>query len=939
MRYDPGLDWFISFYSLDPVSQRKCIYFTQKPNTPRCSCSCNKDDNAKAITLHRQIKAMPPEAVSIEMLEDYIQCNCCRMKGQHRDRIEDVGYLRPLAQRWQDEIRRYASSQHNHTATIPASDEGIYIRHGDTSHAPSTPSYNRTLNTPIGSPPYYQYNIASSTYHQDGHATPASSTPSYGRMAYTAASSPSSSHIDVEVVDNWNSSYYQYSSPVSSPTPQPDGYPQRYDLRPREGNLHQSIPQGPPSEFRPHIVNPRPSDSVSRKIAKPLAGRDFETGSLYIFDRASSPGHVKIGWTEGSVERRLDAWSKCGYRPNKLFSVDGIPHAQRVETLTHYELIKEWRRERRCKAEWCQKSHKEWFEIDRERAEQVLRNWADFIQYAEPYDAAGQLKSQWREIVKMMEGYGEIVTATKLLEHYETSLIKNSTVVETTPPVSIHTPKIVEEVVTGHKPTIRRSQTPKEEVLRVDLLVTEQQTLPKEAPLITAQPGVKTKTDIKGESRPARILFSAELSNSLKEAPLLKPLPKKEPILKTKQLPNTQSLFSAEYSTSLKDKQLFERQSLPKTETPTKWELLPRKDFPFSTEQQTPSKTPLSLGQPLLKSEPLFKTTPLRRTEFEFSADRQLPPKVPPLFTRQPLLKTERLFKTESAPKTFMFSTKQPAKSEPLFKSPLPVDVETLSKAKIVIKSEQVNDKVVVSEVTPVKERLLAEPIPLPPSPLLRPTLFGEDTTSLKETNRISDDGNAMGKDSDLNSTVADTLADSKTGSAGLLSARVSRSVTPIERSLEKHTQNSTHTTNTESPASGSDTLAPLVTSTPEALAAVRSDSQEEVVKTPTSSAQRPKTPEDAGKIEPEEKLGCEENTCKKKDEITAVVKEVGLGLTGWDEDETLVEEQSPKTLGKVALEIVDGIYNDISKSEWGSESIGRTEKYWIAKHSQQVSR
>jgi hypothetical protein len=94
----------------------------------------------------------------------------------------------------------------------------------------------------------------------------------------------------------------------------------------------------------------------------------------------------------------------------------------------------------------------------------------------------------------------------------------------------------------------------------------------------------------------------------------------------------------------------------------------------------------------------------------------------------------------------------------------------------------------------------------------------------------------------------------------------------------------------------------------------MRSDSQEEVVKTPTSTAHRPKTPEDAGQVEPDEKLhGCEEQIWKEKDEIAAAVTEVEVGLTGWDEDETIVEEQSPKTLGKMALEIVDGIYKDIS--------------------------
>jgi hypothetical protein len=121
----------------------------------------------------------------------------------------------------------------------------------------------------------------------------------------------------------------------------------RYDLRPRSLNIvangtsARSIPQTPLSEFRPHVADPRPSDTVASKICEPLVDRDFETGSLYIFDRASSAGHVKIGWTAKSVPHRLEDWSKCGYEPNLLFEAHSVPHAQRAETLTHYQLIRE----------------------------------------------------------------------------------------------------------------------------------------------------------------------------------------------------------------------------------------------------------------------------------------------------------------------------------------------------------------------------------------------------------------------------------------------------------------------------------------------------------------------------------------------------------------------------------------------------------------------
>jgi hypothetical protein len=100
------------------------------------------------------------------------------------------------------------------------------------------------------------------------------------------------------------------------------------------------------------------------------------------------------------VEDRLEDWKeKCKYVPNLLFRVDFVPNAQRAETLTHYELIKEWRRERMCRAESCRKSHMEWFEISIERAKQVLGDWARFMKRAEPYDRDGQLNEEWREVV------------------------------------------------------------------------------------------------------------------------------------------------------------------------------------------------------------------------------------------------------------------------------------------------------------------------------------------------------------------------------------------------------------------------------------------------------------------------------------------------------------------------------------------------------------
>jgi len=208
----------------------------------------------------------------------------------------------------------------------------------------------------------------------------------------------------------------------------------RYDLRSHDTNNRTSAisvrpkttSRPPLSEFRTHIEEPGPGDSVSQKILDKLVDRDFESGSVYIFDRTSSPGYVKIGWTARSISSRLVSWSDCGYTPNLLFSVHHIPHAQRVETLTHFELIKEWRKERRCKAEWCGKSHQEWFEVSKERAEQVLGDWAEFMKVAEPYDSEGFLNDRWKDFVLAMKS-GETLTAKKLLEQSKQSLAKHTT--------------------------------------------------------------------------------------------------------------------------------------------------------------------------------------------------------------------------------------------------------------------------------------------------------------------------------------------------------------------------------------------------------------------------------------------------------------------------------------------------------------------------------
>ncbi len=200
-----------------------------------------------------------------------------------------------------------------------------------------------------------------------------------------------------------------------------------YSLRPRRPNVSTTtIPtisspryQAPTLEFQPHKTAPGPDDTVASKICENLSykddKRDFKTGSLYIFSRASSPGFVKIGYTGGSVQYRLSMWSKCGYTPIPLYSIGNIPFAHRAESLTHFELTNEWRRERLCKV--CLTSHQEWFEVSKERAMKVLGEWAEFMRIYQPYDEKGILIDEWRILVKALVKRGETITAQKLLAY------------------------------------------------------------------------------------------------------------------------------------------------------------------------------------------------------------------------------------------------------------------------------------------------------------------------------------------------------------------------------------------------------------------------------------------------------------------------------------------------------------------------------------------
>ncbi|TLS27362.1 hypothetical protein PpBr36_04218 [Pyricularia pennisetigena] len=345
---------FVSFYELDPTSETRCIYITRKGTRCKWHCQLAPGENTRARELYTRFTTML-DVPDLDQLQEYARLNCCGPKptgARHQNQIEDRGNLEPLAMKWQDEIQQRDAEEMVRHHTRRSS--------RDLSQEQPSPSINTpSLNSPASS------------------ATSSISTTTPATTRYNLRSRPDS------------------GAPGHSTTPSTN-------------------PPAPLSEFRGHVEEPK--ETVTSMFRRPLQDRDLESGRLYAFDRESSPGYVKIGWTAKSVQGRLESWCKCGYEPRLVHATATMPHAQRAETLVHYELVREWRAERWCRP--CDKTHREWFEVGRERAKQVINGWATLLTVANPYGENGTLRDVWVGVIDGVARDGVMATAEELLARY-----------------------------------------------------------------------------------------------------------------------------------------------------------------------------------------------------------------------------------------------------------------------------------------------------------------------------------------------------------------------------------------------------------------------------------------------------------------------------------------------------------------------------------------
>lgn len=138
---------------------------------------------------------------------------------------------------------------------------------------------------------------------------------------------------------------------------------------------------------------------ILKHMAKPVEEDRRNPGWVYGFTDPSAPGHIKIGYSKESAERRIKEWIRtCGHKELNIEFKAKMPYAvQKMEGLIHLTLHME-REYAWCPSKKCKKEHNEWFEISHKEAWSVVGTWQKFSELM-PYTESGDLDDVWSDIV------------------------------------------------------------------------------------------------------------------------------------------------------------------------------------------------------------------------------------------------------------------------------------------------------------------------------------------------------------------------------------------------------------------------------------------------------------------------------------------------------------------------------------------------------------
>ncbi|EKJ76485.1 hypothetical protein FPSE_03327 [Fusarium pseudograminearum CS3096] len=154
-----------------------------------------------------------------------------------------------------------------------------------------------------------------------------------------------------------------------------------------------------PKFRQPIIFFPKnqPVHEILKYMRKSPGKKGFGPGCIYGFTDPTIRGrHIKIGYTDGSVEKRMKEWETCGYKPILKFEVPMPCAVKKMEGLIHSTLHIE-AEYASCPAESCKKKHREWFNISKREAKGVVEMWKRFSELM-PYTETRQLNDIWQGI-------------------------------------------------------------------------------------------------------------------------------------------------------------------------------------------------------------------------------------------------------------------------------------------------------------------------------------------------------------------------------------------------------------------------------------------------------------------------------------------------------------------------------------------------------------
>lgn len=196
-----------------------------------------------------------------------------------------------------------------------------------------------------------------------------------------AIASPASRQVATSVVQYQTRSRTRQQGPIAISAPR---------------LVHQAAIFSPWRYKYPFQIN----EDILNRLTQPLRSNDWLTGYVYILSSPSfAPGYLKIGFTTRSIEcRKNDISRRCNIYLQTVIDEDQsqFRHCYIVERLVHMEL-NAYRRTQLCN---CGTEHQEWFEIEEERALEVVGRWRRWV--IDALDSTGQLRSYWQARVNLL---------------------------------------------------------------------------------------------------------------------------------------------------------------------------------------------------------------------------------------------------------------------------------------------------------------------------------------------------------------------------------------------------------------------------------------------------------------------------------------------------------------------------------------------------------